>query len=337
MIFFKKKIPSTGVVLMYHRVTRLTCDPWQLCVSPDHFDQQMKWLSENTSVVSLADLQRDLKRGRGSSPLIAVTFDDGYADNLIEALPVLETYGIPATFFLTTPDDPTPREFWWDELERIFLQPSDLPPTLRIAGDPDTPTWKLEAAQRYTSDDVKANKQWRAWETPPTLRHEIYAALWRQLYDMEPEQRRRMLNEIGEWANLNHAPRATHLRLSADDIALLSQNDRIEIGAHSVSHTPLPTLSLAQQRQEIEISRRELSALTNSEIASFAYPHGDQSQETTRLVRNAGFRRACTTHPELVNSAQDRYLLPRYTVNDWNGMEFGNKLVSWTSARQPNE
>ena len=48
-----------------------------------------------------------------------VTFDDGYADNLYEALPVLQRFDIPATVFVSTDAVVQAREFWWDELERL--------------------------------------------------------------------------------------------------------------------------------------------------------------------------------------------------------------------------
>ena len=87
-------------ILMYHRVAPLAAYD-QLTVSPARFAQQMQELAQH-QVVSLEDGLRALQSGPLRTPLIAVTFDDGYLDNLIEALPVLQRYGIPATIFVTT-------------------------------------------------------------------------------------------------------------------------------------------------------------------------------------------------------------------------------------------
>lgn len=87
-------------ILMYHRVARLAAYD-QLTVSPDRFAQQMQTLAQH-DVVSLEDGLQALQSGALRKQLIAVTFDDGYLDNLTEALPILQRYRIPATIFVTT-------------------------------------------------------------------------------------------------------------------------------------------------------------------------------------------------------------------------------------------
>lgn len=100
------RLGAPGIrVLMYHRVNR--CEHFdQLCVEPSRFAQQMAVLAETCEVVSLADaigrLQASVPIPRRGRPLVAVTFDDGYLDNLIHALPVLQRHRIPATVFVTT-------------------------------------------------------------------------------------------------------------------------------------------------------------------------------------------------------------------------------------------
>jgi peptidoglycan/xylan/chitin deacetylase (PgdA/CDA1 family) len=87
-------------ILMYHRVAQLAAYD-QLTVSPARFAQQMQELAQH-QVISLEDGLRALQSGPLRKPLFAVTFDDGYLDNLTEALPILQRYGIPATIFVTT-------------------------------------------------------------------------------------------------------------------------------------------------------------------------------------------------------------------------------------------
>ena len=88
-------------VLMYHRVTCLDAFD-QLTVSPARFEAQMRLLASRRRVVGLLDGLRALREGPLLAPMVAVTFDDGYLDNLIEAVPILQRYRIPATIFVTT-------------------------------------------------------------------------------------------------------------------------------------------------------------------------------------------------------------------------------------------
>ena len=109
----KRALTPRAVVLMYHRVAKSPNDPWQLCVSPEHFEQQLQVLT-NYNVVPLPAVVNNLpKKG------IAITFDDGYIDNYTAARPLLEKYQLPATFFITTGNIDSGSEFWWDELEQV--------------------------------------------------------------------------------------------------------------------------------------------------------------------------------------------------------------------------
>src|SRR5258708_1690179 len=91
-----------GLVLLYHRVAAPSWDPFDMCVEPERFEQQLAALSRVADFVPLSAIASGLRRGRRERPVVALTFDDGYADNLHGALPLLERYGAPATVFITT-------------------------------------------------------------------------------------------------------------------------------------------------------------------------------------------------------------------------------------------
>src|SRR5262249_23631288 len=120
------------LILMYHRVARIAHDPWQLAVWPDRFAQQIEALVQLRDVVPLRWLEAELTQGRIPKRVAAVTFDDGYADLLSEAKPVLDRYACPATMFLVSGTIGSTRAFWWDQLSRTVLEPPFLPPVLEI-------------------------------------------------------------------------------------------------------------------------------------------------------------------------------------------------------------
>jgi peptidoglycan/xylan/chitin deacetylase (PgdA/CDA1 family) len=84
------------VVLCYHSVSPSAS---YLSLSPELFDAHLQWLQQQCSVVALSELVAD--RGQAQTPQVAITFDDGYADNHTHALPQLAARGMTATFFLT--------------------------------------------------------------------------------------------------------------------------------------------------------------------------------------------------------------------------------------------
>lgn len=81
---------SAGRILTYHSIGQRH---YEMNVTPDNFAAQMAWLARHYKVIPL-------EAAAAGVPGIALTFDDGYRDNLINALPVLEQHGFPATVFV---------------------------------------------------------------------------------------------------------------------------------------------------------------------------------------------------------------------------------------------
>lgn len=109
------------VILMYHRVATPAVDPWDLAVSPHRFEEQVAALVAHRTVLPLAELARQAGAGELPADALAITFDDGYVDNLEVALPVLQRHAAPATVFVSTGYVGSDREYWWDELARMLL------------------------------------------------------------------------------------------------------------------------------------------------------------------------------------------------------------------------
>lgn len=99
---FFKTFYKTAPILLYHRIAVSTDDPLMLCVSPSGFEKHLQFLTKKYNVISLSELSRRTTSGSLEGNEAAVTFDDGYQDNLNNALPLLEKYNVPATIFIST-------------------------------------------------------------------------------------------------------------------------------------------------------------------------------------------------------------------------------------------
>ena len=315
-----------ALVLMYHRIAAADVDPWGLCVSPRHFGEHLDVLRRRGVLASLGQIGRAVAEGRPLRGAVAVTFDDGYADNLLDARPLLDRHDAPATFFLTTGALGAPREFWWDALDRLLLAPGTLPETLHL----DDEAWPLGAAARYGADEAGRHRAWRAWEPPPTPRHAAYAALWHRLYPLPDAQKQAALATLR--GGPAPAPRPSRRPLTPDEAVALARGGPVEVGAHTVTHPALAALPAPAQADEIRASKAHLEALLGRPVAAFAYPHGAHTDATVALTRAAGFRYACTTAPAVVHPRADPLALPRVGVADEDGEAFDRRLTAWLAA-----
>src|SRR6476619_301445 len=114
---------SGTLILMYNRVAKLSNDPHLVAVSPQHFGEHLEVIRKCYIPLRLQRLVESLQERRIQKKTIVITFDDGYADNLHNASPLLEHHDIPATIFVTAGQAEKQQEFWWDELDRMLLQP----------------------------------------------------------------------------------------------------------------------------------------------------------------------------------------------------------------------
>lgn len=307
---------TRGAILLYHRVADLELDPQLLSVTPAHFDEHLQVLRKLALPRTLAQIAHHTEAGA-----VAVTFDDGYEDNLLNAAPALARNGVPATFFITSGVLGKNREFFWDDLERLLLGPHPLPASfsLEIAGE------RIEMVLEGTPHDPR----WTVLRPDLSARTLLYRRLHRALGPLPGSERRAVLERIAAWAGAGVEARQTHRMLTNNQLANLSGLPGVEIGAHSVTHPVLSSLPPEEQRGEIAQSKAVLEEIVARPVESFAYPFGsedDYGPVAVAAVRDAGFRRAASTTHDTVWRGSDRFRLPRILVRDCDGEAFARLL-----------
>lgn len=313
-----------GLILLYHRIAAPGVDPWGISVRPDYFAQQLAVLSTLARPVALDQLQH---AGRQTRPVqtrpVALTFDDGYADNLHVALPLLEQAQVPATVFVASGYLGQQQPFWWDELGGLLLGPHPLPRQLQLDLGGRAQTWTLAADPPI--------RPWRA-ETSPASgpRERLFLELYGLLRALGPAHREAALAALRGWAGSPGTASDPYDRpLTHPELAQLAAHPLIEIGAHTVSHPALSDLSPAAQQRELADSRSCLEQLTGRPVTSFSFPYGSRGPQSVGLVAKAGFSRACISGGQAVRRQTDPLALPRFTVGDWTGEEFAARLAGW--------
>jgi peptidoglycan/xylan/chitin deacetylase (PgdA/CDA1 family) len=307
-------MPPT-LVLMYHRIAAPSRDPWQLSVTPDHFAEHLEVIRRHGPRLLVRDLTRALAGRRAPRRGIVVTLDDGYADNLRHAWPLLERHDVPATVFVAAGYLGRAEGFWWDELERLVLAPSDVPSSVRL--------------------HVRGEAREYSVGPGPAERHRLFLELYWLIRPLTDPERRQVLAELAGWSG-GHSPAPEEDRsLTVAELQALAGGGLVEIGAHTLTHPQLSALDRAGQAAEIHRSRDVLREVTGQDVVSFAYPYGghaDYTVESVRLVRECGFTGACATTAGAVRSSTSPFEIPRLHVEDCDGDGLTQRLARWVTA-----
>jgi peptidoglycan/xylan/chitin deacetylase (PgdA/CDA1 family) len=312
-----------ALILVYHRIAEPIVDPWGLCVSPALFAEQSACLRIIADPVPLDTIA--LARSDKELPdrPVAVTFDDGYAETLTNAAPILESFALPATVFVTTGYLDLKGDVWSDELASLVLLARADPETLmRRCG--------IESNAGFPVRGTRSG--WYAWEPATELRQWLYCTLYDRLLGITSPQRSELLGEVRAWAGAPLPECDSARMLSSAECAQLASVPQIEIGAHTVSHPVLSRLDAEHQKLEVANSKRALESLLRKPVRAFAYPYGKRdhfNSESVAAVQAAGFECACANYGRPTETSTSRWALPRYQILNWPGNRFADEITQW--------
>jgi len=273
-------------ILTYHRVND-DGDPFFSALPTAVFERQMRHVARNYRVLPLEDLVERLQRGGLPRNTLAITFDDGYRDNLTHAAPILSRLGLPATIFLATGFIGTAEVPWFDRLAHGLKKST------------------MDAVRTPWGDELALSglpARMRAMER--TLEH------FKRVPD---EERHRGLDELLTALGVTDQRIFKNLMLSWDDVHAV-RGLGFTIGAHTVNHPILSRVTPQRAWTEILGSRTMIESACGAAPRAFAYPNGgteDYTETVKRLVREAGFTCAVTTRFGLNTSNTNPWELRR--------------------------
>jgi peptidoglycan/xylan/chitin deacetylase (PgdA/CDA1 family) len=258
------------VCLTYHRIGEPDdLDPGIFSTGFAELEWQARWLKEQVRILDGSELEA-FARGELTldRPTCAITFDDGYADNL-PAGELLQKLGVPATFFVTSGFIGSAQISDWDRIAYAIHHAQKR--ELTVAAVDGHGPWRIAIGEKEkTVYDVK--KLYRAVDVPHQPR--FIEALEREAGAQVSDRKN------------NH-----EMWMTWDEVRRLRQLGHT-IGAHSHSHPILATLSVDQQRDELGRSKQILERELGQKIDLFAYPVGKPhcfTDETKRLVEELGY------------------------------------------------
>jgi peptidoglycan/xylan/chitin deacetylase (PgdA/CDA1 family) len=241
---------------------------------------------------------------------VVVTLDDGYRDNLTNALPIAESKGVPITFFVTSGILGDHNGFWWDRLGTLLRA---RPPHAR---EIDLPVGGRNVRLPLGSSGIRADLD----------------SVRRRLLPLRVTEIEQALDAVSEQWQVGSAPPPDAGTLTLEALLRLAASDTATIGAHTVDHVRLRDRPAREQQDTIAGSKRALEQALGQAVPHFAYPFGrrdDFDDRSVDAVRSAGFDTACTTIPGTARSSTDPYRLPRRLVMDWGRLRFRAQMQRW--------
>jgi peptidoglycan/xylan/chitin deacetylase (PgdA/CDA1 family) len=321
-----RSVEPKPIILNYHRVADEPIDPWGLAVSPARFAEQLQVLRRIRHPLPLTKFVSSLRAGTLPTNAVAVTFDDGYVDNLLAGKPLLVEADIPATIFLVTGCLGISEEFWWDELARLVLVDGSQQ-QLEIVVQGRALHFDLGSFPAAAPDGwhnwLSRKQRWRA-----------YRAIWLALRPLDNEDLRRVMSEIRAKLTSRHSQPGAGRAMTKGEVRRLVDGELIAIGAHTVTHPALTEIEIDICRREIAESKAACEALVGKPVPGFAYPYGDVDERVRSVVDTTGFAFACSTRSGAVTAKSDLLTLPRVITGDWDGDAFERALRSASAEDQ---
>jgi peptidoglycan/xylan/chitin deacetylase (PgdA/CDA1 family) len=293
-------------ILIFHRVHALPD-----MIFPDEpdaarFDHLMRFVARSFRVMTLGDAVSRLAQGDLPSRAVVITFDDGYADNTEVALPILQRHGLAASFFVSTGFLDGGR-MWNDSVVECLR------------------------ACPHQEIDLEAFGLGRCSLASVAQRRNVIGALLPRIKYLSLVGREEAIAKLQQICGVTVLP--TNLMMRSAQVREMHRAG-MEIGAHTVRHPILTTLTLPEAENEISEGRNKLQEIIDAPVDMFAYPNGkpgrDYDQSHVQLLSQLGFRGAVSTAPGVARSGDDLFQLPRFTP-------WGTSLTAWSARLLMNQ
>ena len=287
-------------ILIYHRIleTKDFLRPSEPTL--EEFEWQMALLANYFTPLSLSEAFLGLQNKNLPRNAICVTFDDGYADNLELAAPVLKRWKIPATVFISSGF--LNGGIMWNDLIIEFLHSCEQPELDLSHLDLGTFTISSRALKVSTCNQLLSKVKY-----------------------LDFDERKRVVEELASlgWS----LPK--NLMMTEKQVLSLSRYG-MDIGAHTLNHPILSNISDEKAKDEIIGSKNHLEKLAGKKIDFFAYPNGryniDFNEKHARFAQEAGFIGALTTDQGVSSYSTNPYMLRRFTPWDKTPLKFFTRL-----------
>lgn len=291
----------TALILTYHSVIDhpTVFDLWTH-ISLHRFEEHMQFLKQSARVISLTEMADAIQRQCLPTHAVAITFDDGFANNYTRAFPVLRRLGLPATIFLSTGFIGGRKLFWPERLAyQLMLTDKD---SISVLGE--TLWLRNKQDRRHACTVMREN-----------------------LKKLHPDRLDETLADIESMLNVPLNPEEALLRewlpLNWEQVREMADSGLIDFGGHTHSHGILAKMDDFDAQRQITDCRTALRDNLDRPVTLWAYPNGtmaDFNPVHRSMLETHGFKTIVTAMPQFITTESDPAELGRWSIGNDNSV-----------------
>lgn len=298
----RSRLRDRAVVLTYHRVLPPDSDSFSdsgIKVTPGTFAANVRFLRRHFSPLSADEFVTCMRRGAFPRGACLVTFDDGWFDNELYALPILREANVPAVFFVATGYIGTKDVFWQERMTRQLYILS------RHPGAGAKVLAELGIEDSRLADDATARVAIRSCVTR-----------LKSLESRDVDRIGSAVTEACRQAGLNVSNLGDDRFMDWDSAVRIASSALVTVGSHAHSHTPLTRLGPEKATEDLRRSLTELRLRGIAAPPMCAYPNGDFDGNVIDSLTRASLEIGFTTEHGFVEAKSDRGRLPRVNLHE---------------------
>jgi peptidoglycan/xylan/chitin deacetylase (PgdA/CDA1 family) len=281
--FHKYKI-NNNFILCYHGVSsNPNFEINNRHIHINEFEKNLIYLTKNFQIVPLNEIFEDYKNDiHSKKPKVALSFDDGYLNNITTALPLLEKYNAFATFFIVSNSLEDNHFILWPDIIEIAIYSNKLDSLIFN---------NIDFFNNEITDYIKKMGAER----------EIALENFKNKYIQK-----NVIQENKEYLKL----------INKDDLKKLSKNRLIEIGSHTHLHYNLGNINIDLAEKELVYSKNLIEEIIQKDVITIAFPDGNYNEDIKNLSEKIGYKNLCAVNYNLPNDKNDKRILNRFMISN---------------------
>ncbi|HET7818337.1 MAG TPA: polysaccharide deacetylase family protein, partial [Bacteroidia bacterium] len=263
------------------------------------FEKHLIYFKKNYNIISLSEMFRSYQDVIiPDKKNIALTFDDGYVNNLTVVLPILKKYNVPATFFIVSSGLEDNNYVLWPDIIDLIRKFSGAF-EIEIGSHVFQNTHNLFSTElNISAYDYIKNMGYEREEVIKQLKLK---------YNFE-----KILAQV---SSENYAI------MSKEQLQLFSQSPLVEIGSHTHSHYNLGNIDKELVANELLISKEKIQNIIQKEVNKIAFPDGSYNENVKKISIDSGYKNLIAVSYKCQNDKDDINILPRYTISNTTTFE----------------